>query len=90
MVKEQDIFVNGTAPSKCVTRYSLRPNLDRNGNSHHVTSDFMVLLGPGLLSTEGVQHKKQRKLLNPVFSAAHLRNMSHIFYNVAHKVRLPV
>lgn len=50
----------------------------------------MVLLGPGLLSTEGVQHKKQRKLLNPVFSAAHLRNMSHIFYNVAHKVRLPV
>lgn len=59
-------------------------------HTYHVTSDFMVLLGPGLLSTEGVQHKKQRKLLNPVFSAAHLRNMSHIFYNVAHKVRLPV
>lgn len=46
----------------------------------------MVLLGPGLLSTQRMQHKKQRKLLNPVFSASHLRNMSHIFYNVAHKV----
>ncbi|PIL22485.1 cytochrome P450 [Ganoderma sinense ZZ0214-1] len=65
MVKEQDIFTNGIAPS----------------------NDFMVLLGPGLLSTQGMQHKKQRKLLNPVFSAAHLRDMSHIFYNVAHKVR---
>ncbi|KAI1793405.1 cytochrome P450 [Ganoderma leucocontextum] len=51
------------------------------------SNDFMVLLGPGLLSTQGIQHKKQRKLLNPVFSASHLRDMSHIFYNVAHKVR---
>ncbi|EJF62016.1 cytochrome P450 [Dichomitus squalens LYAD-421 SS1] len=50
-------------------------------------NDFTVLLGPGVLSTIGAQHKRQRKQLNPVFSAAHLRNMTHIFYNVAHKVR---
>ena len=26
-------------------------------------------------------------MLNPVFSAAHLRNMTHIFYNIAHRVQ---
>ncbi|KAI1793796.1 cytochrome P450 [Ganoderma leucocontextum] len=51
------------------------------------SSELMVLLGPGLLSTRGMQHKRQRKLLNPVFSSSHLRDMSHIFYKVAHKVR---
>ncbi|KAI8974184.1 cytochrome P450 [Trametes punicea] len=50
-------------------------------------TDLRVLLGPGLLTTEGPQNRKQRKLLNPVFSVAHLRNMTHIFYNIARKVR---
>ncbi len=53
-------------------------------------SDLKVFLGPGVLTTVGAQHRRQRKLLNPVFSVAHLRNMTHIFYNVAHKVRAPM
>ena len=53
-------------------------------------SDLHLLLGPGILTTEGEQHRRQRKLLNPVFSAAHLRNMTHIFYNVAHDVCMTV
>ncbi|KAH9890430.1 cytochrome P450 [Cubamyces lactineus] len=51
------------------------------------TSDMHMLLGPGLLTTEGAQNRKQRKLLNPVFSVAHLRNMTHIFYNISYKLR---
>ncbi|KAM5542007.1 hypothetical protein V8D89_004317 [Ganoderma adspersum] len=51
------------------------------------SNDFTVLLGPGVLSSKGEQHRRQRKLLNPVFSAAHLRNMTHIFYGVARNVR---
>lgn len=47
-----------------------------------------MLLGPGLLTTEGAQNRKQRKLMNPVFSVAHLRNMTHIFYGIAHKVSI--
>ncbi|KAI9066921.1 cytochrome P450 [Trametes sanguinea] len=50
------------------------------------TTDIRMLLGPGLLTTDGAQNRKQRKLLNPVFSVAHLRNMTHIFYNIAHKL----
>lgn len=46
-----------------------------------------MLIGPGLMATDGHQHRKQRKLLTPVFSVGHLRNMTHIFYDVAHKVR---
>jgi cytochrome P450 len=33
------------------------------------------VFGPGLLSTAGPQHRKQRKLVNPVFSAKHLRDI---------------
>lgn len=51
-------------------------------------SDYSVLLlGPGLLTTEGTQHRRQRKMLTPVFSTAHLRNMTPLFYETSHKVR---
>ncbi|RPD55311.1 cytochrome P450 [Lentinus tigrinus ALCF2SS1-7] len=51
------------------------------------SNDLRFLLGPGLLTTEGSQHRRQRKILNPVFSVAHLRNMTNIFYDIAHKLR---
>ncbi|KAJ3527395.1 hypothetical protein NMY22_g9807 [Coprinellus aureogranulatus] len=35
-----------------------------------------AVFGQGLLSTLGEQHRKQRKILNPVFSAAHMREIS--------------
>ena len=50
------------------------------------TSSDHVLLGPGLLSVRGETHRKQRKLLTPVFSTKHLRNMTPIFYSVGHNV----
>ncbi|KAK7031306.1 hypothetical protein VNI00_013561 [Paramarasmius palmivorus] len=43
--------------------------------------------GPGLLSTPlGPQHRKQRKMLNPAFSIAHMRDLLPVFYQVAHKL----
>ncbi|KAH9931654.1 cytochrome P450 [Epithele typhae] len=50
------------------------------------SAELPFLLGPGVLTTLGDQHKRQRKLLNPVFSSAHLRDMTHIFYMVAHRL----
>ncbi|KAI0823809.1 cytochrome P450 [Trametes gibbosa] len=49
-------------------------------------TDMHILIGPGLLTTEGAQNRKQRKLLNPVFSVGHLRNMTHILYGIAHRL----
>ncbi|KAI0747034.1 cytochrome P450 [Daedaleopsis nitida] len=65
LIKDQEFFQKGIAPSNLLT----------------------TLLGPGVLSTRAAQHRRQRKLLNPVFSVAHLRNMTHIFWRVAHKAQ---
>ncbi|KAI0746721.1 cytochrome P450 [Daedaleopsis nitida] len=46
-----------------------------------------LLLGPGLLGTLGEQHRRQRKMLNPVFSTKHLREATPLFYEVIHKTR---
>ncbi|GJE84919.1 cytochrome P450 [Phanerochaete sordida] len=46
--------------------------------------------GLGLLSTLGEHHRKQRKLLNPVFSIAHMRHMTPIFYHTTHRLRAAV
>ena len=47
-----------------------------------------VVFGLGLISTVGAQHRKQRKVLNPVFSMAHMRHMTPIFYSIGERVRL--
>ncbi|KIK62429.1 hypothetical protein GYMLUDRAFT_41869 [Collybiopsis luxurians FD-317 M1] len=41
-----------------------------------------IFFGRGLLNTAGEQHRRQRKMLNPVFSIAHMRSMLPIFYDV--------
>ncbi|PCH40502.1 cytochrome P450 [Wolfiporia cocos MD-104 SS10] len=46
-----------------------------------------LLFGRGLFATLGEQHRKQRKLLNPVFSVNHIRKLTPIFYNIVHKLR---
>lgn len=47
-----------------------------------------MLLGPGLFSVNQGVHRKQRKMLNPVFAAEHLRKMTPVFYTVARNVRV--
>ncbi|KAJ7475711.1 cytochrome P450 [Mycena latifolia] len=46
-----------------------------------------LMFGEGLLSSLGDQHRKQRKMLNPVFSTAHLRQMVPVFFGVGKKLR---
>ncbi|KAL1702345.1 cytochrome P450 [Schizophyllum commune] len=48
----------------------------------HFISANSILFGKGLLTTLGDHHKKQRRLMNPVFSTAHMRNMIPIFQEV--------
>ncbi|KAK7045350.1 hypothetical protein VNI00_007599 [Paramarasmius palmivorus] len=53
-----------------------------------VLSMFQVVFGPGVLSTPlGAHHRKQRKMLNPAFSIAHMKEQIPIFYGIARKVR---
>ncbi|TFK25118.1 cytochrome P450 [Coprinopsis marcescibilis] len=46
-----------------------------------------IIFGKSLLSTVGDHHRRQRKILSPVFSAAHLRDMVPLFYDVCYKLR---
>ncbi|KAF7365772.1 putative cytochrome P450 4d20 [Mycena venus] len=47
-----------------------------------------LMFAAGLLSIgAGEQHRRQRKMLNPVFNVVHLRRLAPIFYAVAHKLR---
>ncbi|TFK29501.1 cytochrome P450 [Coprinopsis marcescibilis] len=46
-----------------------------------------IVFGEGLLATDGDKHRKQRKMINPVFSINHMREMVPTFYEVMHKLR---
>ncbi|GJE97228.1 cytochrome P450 [Phanerochaete sordida] len=46
-----------------------------------------LFVGPGVMSTVGAHHRRQRKMLNPVFSTAHMRRLTPLFHEVAHRLR---
>ncbi|KAI0641314.1 cytochrome P450 [Trametes meyenii] len=48
------------------------------------------MLGEGLLATLDDHHRRQRKMLNPVFSINHMRHMTPIFYSVCHRLAIAV
>ncbi|EJF59099.1 cytochrome P450 [Dichomitus squalens LYAD-421 SS1] len=45
-----------------------------------------ILLGPGLPCVTGETHRKQRKMLTPIFAPKHLRSLVPVFYGVTHKL----
>ncbi|KAJ3480638.1 hypothetical protein NLI96_g8207 [Meripilus lineatus] len=47
----------------------------------------MMLFGPSVVATIGDQHRKQRKMINPVFSTQQMRQMIPIFYQVARNLQ---
>ncbi|EJC98496.1 cytochrome P450 [Fomitiporia mediterranea MF3/22] len=50
------------------------------------TTTFGLTMGPSLLATQGEVHKKQRKMLNPVFSLKHMRDILPMFYPITYKL----
>ncbi|KAI5118019.1 hypothetical protein M0805_003456 [Coniferiporia weirii] len=46
-----------------------------------------LVFGSSLLSTLGEHHRRQRKMLNPVFSLKHMRDLIPIFYPIGHELR---
>ena len=47
----------------------------------------MYLTGPGLISTNGPEHRRQRKLLNPSFSTARIRRFESQMRNISCQLR---
>ena len=51
--------------------------------AHKQVRTYLHTYGPQIT---GERHRKQRKMLNPVFSIKHMKHMTPIFYDVAHSV----
>ncbi|KAJ7596058.1 cytochrome P450 [Mycena floridula] len=50
-------------------------------------AQWKLLLGGGLLAAQGDQHKNQRRILNPAFGLAQIRELTSIFYDKSLKLR---
>ncbi|KAF8150007.1 cytochrome P450 [Crassisporium funariophilum] len=65
--------------------------LVKDQHIYEETEDFIegnrLIFGEGIFTSLGDRHRLQRKMLNPVFSIAHMRDMVPIFYEVAHNLR---
>ncbi|KAJ3479304.1 hypothetical protein NLI96_g9146 [Meripilus lineatus] len=46
-----------------------------------------LMFGPGLTTLPDEPHRRLRKMLTPVFTISHMRHMTPIFYQVAHRLR---
>ncbi|KAF7289283.1 hypothetical protein MIND_01389900 [Mycena indigotica] len=51
-----------------------------------VTQSHNLINGDGLLGTMGDQHKKQRKMLNPLFAPKHIKGFTNLFFDRAAKM----
>ncbi|KAE9403504.1 cytochrome P450 [Gymnopus androsaceus JB14] len=61
-------------------------NQDAFGKIEGLQAMDQLIFGNGLLGTHGRHHRKQRKMLSPVFSAAHMRDMIPTFFEVSSKL----
>ncbi|GAA5992389.1 hypothetical protein JCM10908_000458 [Rhodotorula pacifica] len=52
-----------------------------------VRGDLAMILGKGILFAEGDDHRRQRRIMNPSFSPAHLRELVPIFFHYSHQLR---
>ncbi|KAG2024085.1 cytochrome P450 [Coprinopsis cinerea AmutBmut pab1-1] len=70
--------------------HALQSIVVKDQDSFEETSVFIdtnkVIFGPGLVATTGEQHKRQRKLVNPIFSASNLKAISPVFFEIAEKL----
>ncbi|PPQ71210.1 hypothetical protein CVT25_004681 [Psilocybe cyanescens] len=84
LVKDQYIYEETSsfiAGNKLIFGHGLLSTIGKRSIFYYVGS-------PNANQTHiGDQHRKQRKMLNPVFSIAHMRQMVPIFYQVTYKLR---
>ncbi|KAJ7669588.1 cytochrome P450 [Mycena rosella] len=69
---------------------ALQSILVQEQDAYDETSVFVetnkVIFGPGLVATTGEIHKRQRKLVAPIFSPSNLRDLVPTFYDVAERL----
>ncbi|KAL0061332.1 hypothetical protein AAF712_011849 [Marasmius tenuissimus] len=68
---------------------ALQSIIAKDQDAYEETAVFIdwnrIIFGPGLVATTGDVHKRQRKLVTPVFSVTHLKALTPVFYEIAEK-----
>lgn len=63
----------------------------RNTDVWEISDDIAersrLVFGPGLFSAQGQEYKKQRRILNRVFTPEYLRNLVPLFYSITYHLR---
>ncbi|KAI0056913.1 cytochrome P450 [Artomyces pyxidatus] len=54
---------------------------------HWLNELFLRSIGPGLVSSTGALHRKQRKMLNPIFSVQRLRTTVPLLHKIANQLK---
>ncbi|KAK1219541.1 hypothetical protein PQX77_017729 [Marasmius sp. AFHP31] len=71
---------------------ALQSIIAKDQDAYEETAVFIdwnrIIFGPGLVATTGDVHKRQRKLVTPVFSVTHLKALTPVFYEIAEKARV--
>ncbi|GAA5876297.1 hypothetical protein JCM16303_007090 [Sporobolomyces ruberrimus] len=52
-----------------------------------VRGDLAMILGKGVLFAEGDDHRRQRRIMQPAFSPAHIRALGPVFFEHAYRLR---
>ncbi|KAI0054805.1 cytochrome P450 [Artomyces pyxidatus] len=65
----------------------LLKNQDIFEETEWFTESFRHAFGPGLLSSTGALHRRQRKILNPIFSSQKVRSMVPLFHKISNELR---
>lgn len=69
------------SPTRSFSSSSIQGSREDKLTPNH--SSNLLMFGEGLLGTSGEQHKKQRKMLNPVFSASNMRELLPVIQPIA-------
>ncbi|KAF9267007.1 cytochrome P450 [Marasmius fiardii PR-910] len=69
---------------------ALQSIITKDQDAYEETAVFIdcnrVIFGPGLVATTGDIHKRQRKLVTPVFSVTNLKALTPLFYDIAERL----
>ncbi|TFK53892.1 cytochrome P450 [Heliocybe sulcata] len=73
--------------SDCAAISAILNNAETFTHTEEYENIAHLILGPGLIGAKGPQHKRLRKMLNPIFSTSNIRELTGSFRGIANKLR---
>ncbi|EPQ57652.1 cytochrome P450 [Gloeophyllum trabeum ATCC 11539] len=82
LLGEKQIFT-----SDCAAISTILNDSDTFRHTEEYDTIATLIFGPGIIGAQGRQHKRLRRMLNPIFSSHNIRELTGVFFSIAHKLR---